>query len=172
MRYGRPPSPRRIWVLTRRRLMLALPAVGLASRGTAKLDLATPRIRSTLGAFVDVIVPPDVTPGAADLGIHNALLALAPRRTNYPALLSEGTAWLDESAGGNFAGAHPKEQQRVVKIAFTARPGTLPRVFVEFLREDIMRLYYAEPQSWDGLIDGPPQPMGYPDANLPPDFHP
>ncbi len=152
--------------------MLALPALGIASRGTAELDLAAPRLRSTLGAFVDVIVPPDATPGASGLGLHDALLAMAPGRPNYPALLSEGTAWLDESAGGNFATAHPKQQQGVVEIAFAAKPGTLPRVFAEFLRQDIMRLYYANPLSWTGLIDGPPQPMGYLDAHLPPGFHP
>lgn len=116
-----------------------------------------------------MIVPPDATPGAADLGIDDALLAMAPGRTNYPALLSEGTAWLDESAGGNFATAHPEERQRIVGTAFATRPGTLPRVFAEFLRQDIMRLYYADPRSWEGLINGPPQPMGYLDAHLAPD---
>ena len=37
------------------------------------------------------------------------------------------------------------------------------------LRREVMRLYYSQPPAWPSLgLDGPPQPIGFPDYTDPP----
>lgn len=162
------------WAPTRRSLLMSIAAMGFVRRTTAASpDLTSSKLESTLRAFSDVIVPPDEAPSAGELEVHRAILREAPGRMNYPELLIQGAGWLDERATGHagtgFAAAPEAMRVRVVEEAFAAAHGTLPRVFAEFIRQDVMRLYYARPESWAGMIDGPPQPAGFLLAHLPPD---
>lgn len=167
----RGPAGAALWRMSRRRLLWSLAALGLALRPAVARDLSAPGLAATLHAFADTLVPPDEnSPGAGELGVHREILGEAPGRTNYPDLLLEGVAWLDAEAGGaGFAASTESTRQRIVGAAFAAVPGSLPRVFAEFLRQDVMRLYYARPESWTGMIDGPPQPDGHLLAHLPPE---
>ncbi|KKB08611.1 hypothetical protein VE26_00485 [Devosia chinhatensis] len=127
---------------------------------------------STLKAFADVIVPADETPSAGDLNVHLLLIEQTRDRENYPALLAQGTAWLNQEAqrlgGTSFAGLDEADQLVIVRSAFTSEPQTLARVFADFLRQDILRLYYGQQAAWGPMMSMPPQPLGYQDVHLPP----
>lgn len=162
--------------MTRRAVLAGLAGLGLAraARGQSpESALDSRQLKITFAAFLDTLIPADETPSATALGIDRLLLAEAVGRTNYPELLAEGTAWLESEAAAaglaHFAAAADAVRERIVASAFAAEQGTLPRVFAEFMRQDAMRLYYAQPGSWPGMIDGPPQPLGYLSVDLPPE---
>ena len=164
----RPPTAH---ALTRRSLLAALPCLGLAAQAAQGGAITFPA--EALRAYVDVLIPRDMTPEASALGIHHDLKRHAQKVPNYTRLLIEGGGWLENQAqsltGTSFARLAMPDAIRVVTRAEKAAPRTLPRVFFTFTRDDVMRLYYGRAASWKGLGQGrAPQPAGYPDAHLPP----
>jgi hypothetical protein len=122
--------------------------------------------------LVDTFVPRDQSPSASDLDIHQRLLELALGIPNYPDLLTQGLGWVNNIAKRlhkkPFADLSPKLRDDTLKLAVSQPSGTLPQVFVSRTRNDTMALYYADHRAWVGLgLDGPIQPAGYPDHNLP-----
>jgi hypothetical protein len=119
-------------------------------------------------AFVDTLIPADSTPSATQLGLDRALEQHAESIENYPRLLALGCEWLDTTAtrlhGASFDRLKLTQQEAVVTLAETSPENSIPRMFFDRVRFDLMGLYYAAPASWDGLgISSPPQPAGYPD---------
>lgn len=152
------------------RLLIAVPAwASVASSASAR---SIPMIE-TLSAVVAVLVPADVTPSAADLGVHHQLATLSNTVPNYARMLTEGSHWLEavslQKFGQQYGNLHTRSQSLLVKHAFDAPAQTLPSVFINRIRDDTMTFYYQNSAAWDGLgIDGPIQPEGYPDADKKP----
>lgn len=126
-----------------------------------------------LGAVADLIVPRDTSPSASDIGVHHRLLAQARTIPNYPRLLSEGLGWMEQQArsihGAPFPQLPVDAQEQILSAAFEAPHQTLPRVFAERIRADVLSAYYRDARGWAGTgFEQPIQPMGYPDFQDPP----
>lgn len=140
----------------------------------ALLKPAAPTIHiSTLQSFLDVLIPRDSTPSASDINIDQKLIKKASGIDNYHQLLVEGTQWLNVQSLKYwrlpFHELSDDNKEKLVDAAFNAPVGTLPQVFMTWVRDDAMQLYYSDPRSWPGLvISTPPQPNGYPTAHLKP----
>ena len=152
------------------RLLIAVPAwAGVASSASAR---SIPMIE-TLSAVVAVLVPADITPSAAELGVHHQLAALAKTVPNYGRMLTEGSHWLEATSlqkfGFQYGNLQPRRQSLLVKYAFETPTQTLPNVFINRIRDDTMTFYYQNSAAWDGLgLNGPIQPEGYPEADKKP----
>ena len=69
----------------------------------------------------------------------------------------------------NFDGLDQARRDAVVTFAESSPEKSIPHLFFERVRFDLLGLYYASPASWAGLgISSPPQPNGYPDYMKPP----
>jgi hypothetical protein len=151
------------WVLCR-----LLPAHAVPLTGVAPAEPSAPA-ESTLGAYVDILIPADETPSGTALGVDRQLLLAAKASRENQRLLDLGLAWLNDQARASFGGDFPAldegEQQTIVGQAATADYGTLPRVFFERTRADAFSHYYRRPESWRGIVGyrGPPQPLGFMD---------
>lgn len=158
----------------RRKLLTSIAVVtSLATSHTfaAILKPAAPTIHiPTLQSFLDVLIPRDSTPSASDINLDQKLINKASGIANYHRLLVEGTQWLNAQSlkywGLPFNELPADNKEKLVDAAFKAPVGTLPQVFMTWVRDDAMQLYYSDPRSWPGLaISHPPQPNGYPTAH-------
>jgi hypothetical protein len=157
------------WILSRvlpsRATMLTLPVTS---------SWPSQPIASTLAAYVDVLIPADVTPSATALDVDKQLLAVASGQQDYQTLLELGLDWLNRRAreqyGGHFPELDEGSREAVVAQAAAAGYNTLPRVFFERTRADAFFHYYGRPESWPGITgySGPPQPLGFLDYTRPP----
>lgn len=121
-----------------------------------------------LPAFVDTLIPADSTPSATQLGLDQALTHHAQAIENYTRLLELGCEWLASTSTtlhhSSFERLKPSQREAIVTLAETSPENSIPRMFFERVRFDLMGLYYSSPASWEGLgISSPPQPNGYPD---------
>jgi len=170
------PIKRRVWL----KLFVfaaALAAVGVLSlprRVRIKLRAITARERAAVARIVDLLVPADAgAPGAAELGVHSALLEdIAANRWDSQ-YLAEGVLWLDEQAlaadGAAFLGVGRSRQIALLERMQAEPAGSVPARAFRRLRDDTMTLYYSRPESWPSLgFGGPPQPLGFPDHAEPP----
>ena len=134
----------------------------------------SPRSRlKSLPVFLDTLIPADSTPSATELGLDQALLRHAANIENYTRLLELGCEWLDNTSmnlhGAPFDDAKPSQREAIVTLAESSAGNAIPKIFFERVRFDLFGLYYASPESWDGLgISSPPQPKGYLDFIKPP----
>lgn len=113
-------------------------------------------------AHVDTLAP-----GAVALGIDGRLFGQAPPPVRR--LIDQGCTWLDRQGGQPFAALGVDARERILAAAAAAPPNTLPRVFFDVTRAEVMTLYYSHPASWRALgLAGPPQPDGHPDHARPP----
>ncbi|WP_062269525.1 gluconate 2-dehydrogenase subunit 3 family protein [Endozoicomonas arenosclerae] len=158
-----------------RRLVLKLLALApLCWEQTyAQLNNPEPVPPGVLPSVLDVLIPGDSTPGATDLKIEESLLDTASQIPRYPELIQQGTQWFNTTSLRSFYKPFPElapnAQIRIVEAAFNQPEMTLPRVFIERIREDAMTLYYHNSASWTGMdINRPIQPLGYPDHEEPP----
>ncbi len=143
--------------------MVPLRAAGGAAQRRGKL----------LAAFVDTLIPPDLTPSASQLKLDRRLVAHAARIVNYPQLLELGAQWLDAQASAQyglaFEALRPEQRDRIVAQAEASPRNGIPKMFFDRVLADLMSFYYAEPASWAGMgFESPPQPRGYPDYTLAP----
>ena len=76
------------------RLLIAVPAWASVASSASASARSIPMIE-TLSAVVAVLVPADVTPSAADLGVHHQLATLSNTVPNYARMLTEGGHWLE-----------------------------------------------------------------------------
>ncbi len=165
-------------VTSRRRVLNALVAVagllraklGYGARlGSGDAPITAP---AALEAWLDTLIPADVTPSATQLGVHRRVLADFSRPYSRE-LLERGCAWLDSEARktgkSGFGALTQIERDTIAGRAAAAPPGSGPREFFDRTRDAAMRLYYAEPAAWPSLgYGGPPQPRGFPDRTHPP----
>lgn len=123
----------------------------------------------TLKVLLDEIIPADETPSATQLDVHTDLLKFAGSIPNYNLMLVEGASWLNQYSkevigGDSFERISNTKRMEVLNVAFASQLGTLPRVFVERIRNDAFRLYYQKQQSYSSILSMRPiQPFGYPD---------
>jgi hypothetical protein len=119
--------------------------------------------KTTLAAFVDVLIPKDrFTGSATDLQVDVQLWALADSSEKLRQLLAAGCEWLNQTGGPPFSELKYKQQYKLVAWMAESDWENVPRLFYEIVRSSAMRFYYAQPAAWDGLaIDRPPQPVGY-----------
>jgi hypothetical protein len=160
-------------------LRLALGTGLLASSGYILKNVFFPshltsREQKTLEAFLDALIPSDITPGAVELGVPERIRLLAYRDYQYRRLLRNGCAWLnDKATKQNFETFYALDtagREKVMQEAAESGPESMPRLFFERIRSDAFSHYYAQPVSWGTLgYKGPPQPDGFPDyADAPP----
>lgn len=127
----------------------------------------------SLPAFVDTLIPADSTPSATQLGLDRTLIRHAEGIENYTRLLELGCEWLDQAATvrhrAPFHALRHDLREAIVTLAEGNPANSIPRMFFERVKFDLLGLYYASPASWNGLgIASPPQPRGYPDFTRPP----
>jgi hypothetical protein len=128
----------------------------------------------TLAYYLDTLIPADQTPSATTLDVDKKIVAAATLDHRLRRLIKTGCAWLDAQAKDrygveNFSSLSETQREHVVALAAAEKMDTLPRVFLERLRQDAFFHYYAQPASWSELpYAGPPQPKGHLDFYLPP----
>ncbi|MEY4981992.1 MAG: hypothetical protein RIR62_258 [Pseudomonadota bacterium] len=159
--------------ISRRVFAQGLGAVPMAVFGATEVQAQSRVVAELLAAVADLIVPRDRSPSASDLDVHHRILAQARTIPNYPRLLSEGLGWLEQQARGRhgapFLQLPAEVQARILTAAFAAQPQTLPRVFADRMRADVLATYYRDARAWAGTgFEQPIQPMGYPDFQDPP----
>ena len=140
-----------------------------APTGTSGTDQ---ELRS-LGAFLDTLLPADITPGASQLEVDKSIITQARANMRLQRLLTLGCAWLDtqakERGAEDFAALAQPNRDAIVSAAETSPAQSLPRVFFEQIRGMAFYHYYARPETWPGMAyAGPPQPRGFLDFTQPP----
>lgn len=119
----------------------------------------------TLIAFIDALIPADITPSASQLKLHETLLLYTKDIKNYPELIQLGCEWLDKQAGlihqQHFLQLSIDQQNSIIHKAANSDAMSIQAQFFSHIRQDIFRFYYAKPASWTGLNVSPPQPTGY-----------
>ena len=147
------------------KLLLALPLENQRQAGSL----------SALPAFLDTLIPEDISPSASQLNVGPELIGRARRETAFERLLILGCTWLNEQSikQGKQLYENLDEASRIaiVKIAEQSVDRSLPRVFFIAVRHYAFEIYYARPETWVSLgYTGPPQPVGFPDYASPPEL--
>lgn len=149
------------------RVLLALP---LEKQQSAEALSAIP-------AFLDTLIPADVSPSASQLNVGPDLITAARQQSGFERLLILGCAWLNEQAQKQgqkqqkkkFENLDESSQIAIVKLAEQSADRSLPRVFFNAVQHYAFGIYYAHPETWVSLgYTGPPQPVGFPDHAKPP----
>lgn len=152
-------------------------AFGVAARGTLAAAVGDRRGDSfrALGPFVDALLPGDgLSPSATDLGIDARILRLTVSRPDFERLLVLGCGWLDSQARSSgaedFAALAPADREALVARSETAPEETPPRRMFDAVHRLALIAYYGDSRSWPALgFSGPPQPVGFPDHDQPPE---
>ncbi len=129
---------------------------------------------SALPAFLDTLIPEDISPSASQLNVGPDLIRRARRETGFERLLILGCAWLDEQAQSRgqqkFENLDEAARIAIVETAEQSADRSLPRVFFNAVQQYAFGIYYAHPETWVSLgYGGPPQPVGFPDYAEPPE---
>lgn len=129
--------------------------------------------KAALEAYVDTLIPPDETPGAAALGVADKILMKAESESGYRAIIISGCQWLNQKArqegSDSFSHLAVESKQKVVQIAESSLPGSPENSFFSKTLNDSFVFYYSHPKALEQFsYAGPPQPMGFPDHALPP----
>lgn len=122
-----------------------------------------PDLAPTFTAFCDTLIPADdLSPSASALGVPDRILAEAARSASLQRLVAFSVAWLDQAAGGVFAGADESLRNGILE-AMSQLPWEAPqRRFFDLVRDLAMGYYYSQPAALKGMaVDRPPQPAGY-----------
>ena len=117
----------------------------------------------TFNAFCDTLIPADeLSPSASALGVPARILADAANSASLQRLIGFSTAWLDQAAGGDFAGADEGLRNDILE-AMSQLPWEAPhRRFFDLMRDLAMGYFYSQPAALAGMAtDQPPQPAGY-----------
>lgn len=160
---------RRGWL----RLIAAGTALAALGAGLWRLRLARDVAPSmaeieqrTIERIVDLLVPREETPGAVDLGIHRRVFDGMQRDAGLALAYGALVAAVDREARARhrvvFLDLGARQQHEVLlALASPALATPEGSAFLQ-LRQDTMRLYYAQPEVWPSLgLDGPPQPAGF-----------
>ena len=147
------------------KLLLALPIENQRQAGSL----------SALPAFLDTLIPEDISPSASQLNVGPDLIGRARRESDFERLLILGCTWLNEQSLKQgkqlFENLDEVSRIAIVKIAEQSADRSLPRVFFIAVRHYAFEIYYAHPETWVSLgYTGPPQPVGFPDYASPPEL--
>lgn len=153
-----------------------LPGAGLLAlprRLRIRLVPITDLERQVVSRIVDLLIPPDETPGALQLGLERELLAGVEKKRWDARWVAEAVLWLDAQAradaGRDFLALDEARQVALMTRMETAPEGSAPARAFRLLRHATMSAYYARPEIWPSLgFDGPPQPTGFPGYASPP----
>ena len=118
---------------------------------------------ATFSAFCDTLIPADeLSPSASALGVPARIQAEAANSASLQRLIGFSTAWLDQAAGGDFAGADEGLRNDILE-AMSQLPWEAPqRRFFDLMRDLAMGYFYSQPAALAGMAtDQPPQPAGY-----------
>lgn len=123
-------------------------------------------------AFIDTLIPEDVTPSATQLSMDKKLISHAQNIENYIKLIHLGCQWIDTKSKIRFSKPfillNNHQQEVIVQLAEDSVTHSIPKMFFDRIRADLFWLYYAEPSAWGGLkFNSPPQPLGYRDYTMP-----
>ena len=152
----------------------------LSSFLSAKVLLALPIEKkqqagslSALPAFLDTLIPEDISPSASQLNVGPDLIARARQQSGFERLLILGCAWLNEQAQKQgiqlFENLDETSRIAIIEIAEQSAVRSLPRAFFDAVRHYAFGIYYAHPETNVTLgYTGPPQPVGFPDYAEPP----
>lgn len=129
--------------------------------------------RSMLRRLVDVLVPRDETAGALDFGIDQRLIAEVERNRPMARRIAEACHWLDRQAGlrhgRRFLELAADETDGILAAMAATGRLSIPHDTFWWLRDRVMDEYYTRAETWAPLgLEGPPQPLGYPDYDQPP----
>ena len=165
--------------VTRRSILKALGlgglmtlAGGIAWKFRHKLIPFSEREEKILSRYIDLFIPADGSPGALDLKLDASIINKARSNAEYAWLIRQGCTWLEHEAQSVFRGAFlrlPEDQQIIlIERLSTQNRGNTNFRFFRTLREDLFGEFYSRPESWISLgFNGPPQPLGYMDQDLP-----
>ncbi len=155
-----------------RRKALALIATALAGMAAHGADLAAlageppsnaSDLAATFGAFCDGLIPADeLSPSASALGVPARILDEARANPQLLRLVEFSCGWMDQAAGGRFAGADDGLRDGILE-AMAGFPWEAPqRRFFDLTRDLAMGFYYSQPAALRGMAtEQPPQPGGY-----------
>ncbi len=145
------------------KMLLALPLE--KQRQAGSLD--------ALPAFLDTLIPEDISPSASQLKVAPELIRKARQKAGFERLLILGCGWLNEQAQKqgkqNFKSLDEASRIAVVKTAEQSTKRSLPQVFFTAVQHYAFGIYYSHPETWVSLgYAGPPQPVGFPHYAEPP----
>lgn len=148
---------------------LALLGAIAANGGLARIALAgnapgKKKHTRYLQTFIDTLIPADAeSPSASQLGVLDDIQGVMKHDALFARLVVTGIQWLDINTQGRFDMLAAEERENVLRWMEQQQYDTIPRRFLEVLRDQVMLFYYAKPASWNGMeIQRPPQPIGYP----------
>jgi hypothetical protein len=125
-------------------------------------------IAETVKALTGLLFPGDELPGAAELGIHNRVLATAELRDT----MADGVGWFDQRAKSqgatNFLALDESARSAAIEAAFASGDDEAKQ-FVVLLRFYAGLNYYSHPTIKAAFpYTDPPQPEGFADFQDPP----
>jgi hypothetical protein len=128
--------------------------------------LAESRFRA-LEALLDVMLPEGDLPGHRTTGVMPALVTHLEAKRSTRRALGDGLRHLERRArsGGadEFAELDPAARIRLFAACGDRPDGSLLRFFYRTVRDEAVRLHYAQPAVWRRVgLPNPPQPDGYP----------
>ena len=128
---------------------------------------------NALPAFLDTLIPEDISPSASQLNVDRDLIGLSGQNPDLDRLLVLGCAWLNEQAKKRgqqvFENLDETLRIAIVQLAEQSAERSLPRVFFNAVQHYAFGIYYAHPEAWASMgYNGPPQPVGFPDFAEPP----
>jgi hypothetical protein len=128
--------------------------------------------KKIMSSILDILIPRDISPSATDVKLDSILLHVSSKIDNYPDLIKQGTSWFNITALKSFNQTYielPTHlKTKIIEVAFEQANMTLPKVFIERIRDDAMTAYYQIEASWSGmLLEQPIQPWGYPQHDKP-----
>lgn len=124
--------------------------------------------------YVDLLIPADETPGALELDVHRQVMEHTATHSYLLKSIKDGGDWLDREArrlnkATNFLSLAPQDQIRLIEQSEASQLGTAQRRLFSQLRQISFQYYYGDSRSWMQLgFQGPPQPLGHFDYQLPP----
>ena len=128
---------------------------------------------TALPAFLDTLIPEDISPSASQLNVGPDLINRARQESGFERLLILGCSWLNEQAQKQghplFENLDEASRIAIVKVAEQSADRSLPGAFFNAVQHYAFGIYYAHPETWVSLgFNGPPQPVGFPDYARPP----
>ena len=121
---------------------------------------------STLGAFLDTLIPSDETASATEAGILNPYLEWLDDDSFFKEVSFQVSNWLNEEAllisEKTFTLLEEVSRIRLLTELETLPIYTVGRTFFDSSRNQAFSLYYSRQESWQSLVlSRPPQPIGY-----------
>ncbi|MEH6628073.1 MAG: gluconate 2-dehydrogenase subunit 3 family protein [Motiliproteus sp.] len=152
----------------KRRLLLQLSCIfGLATVLPSRLRWSSSK--KDLNALIDTLIP-NIDASA----VSEALLLQFSTNKYQAKIYNRGISWLDQQSMKKFQNYFslltPEQRTLLLKQAENATENSIPYELFHRAHKDSLKIFYGSKQGWDFVsYYGPPQPLGYPGHDLPPD---